>query len=207
MIGWLRGRIVHREPTRLVVDVQGIGYVLHVPLGIVSRVHVDETHTFFVHTHVTDGKLSLYGFDSPLEQETFENLIKIHGIGPRLALSILSHLQPDDLARVVIRKDGKRLSSIPGIGPKTAERVILELAAWGEKHNITEPHGTQEGRLSVPSPPSTGILVEEALQALEVLGYKRREVEALVRRIAESQPDLMVETLVHRVLRERGSAF
>ena len=128
MIGFLRGRIFDKQPNRIIVDVQGVGYEVHVPLStFYDAGEPGADITLRVHTHVREDALQLYGFLTLLEQQVFERLIGISGIGPRLAISVLSGIDPRDLVGAVQRGDVARLTTIPGIGRKTAERIVLEL--------------------------------------------------------------------------------
>jgi len=128
MIAFLRGRILDKQPNRIIVDVQGVGYEVHVPLSTYYDVGDEGTETALrVHTHVREESLQLYGFLTTLEQQLFERLIAISGIGPKLAISVLSGIEPGELVSAVQRADVARLTGIPGIGRKTAERIVLEL--------------------------------------------------------------------------------
>ena len=128
MIGALTGRIVDKQPERLVVDVQGVGYQLHVPLSTFYELgEPGATVSLRVHTYVREDTLALFGFATRLEQQLFERLITISGVGPRLALAVLSGIEPPDLVRAITRGDTDSLTRIPGVGKKTAERIGLEL--------------------------------------------------------------------------------
>ena len=128
MIASLRGRLLEKHPTRLVVDVQGVGYDVQVPLSTFYDLAEPGTEIALrIHTHVREDQIALFGFVTALELQLFERLIGVSGIGPRLALAALSGIEPLDLVRAVTTGDTRRLSSIPGIGKKTAERISLEL--------------------------------------------------------------------------------
>jgi Holliday junction DNA helicase RuvA len=128
MIALLRGRLLQKEATRLVVDVQGVGYDVLVPLSTFYQLpDAGAEVTLRIHTHVREDVIALFGFLTALEQQVFERLIAISGIGPRLALAVLSGIEPADLVRAVHSGDMGRLTRIPGIGKKTAERIGLEL--------------------------------------------------------------------------------
>ena len=128
MIGRLRGQLVDKQPNRLVVDVAGVGYELHVPLSTFYDVGDPGADVVLrVHTHVREDTLTLFGFATKLELDVFERLIAISGVGPRLALAVLSGIEPPDLVRAVRHGDVARLTRIPGVGKKTAERIGLEL--------------------------------------------------------------------------------
>ena len=128
MIARLRGRIAEKHPNRVTVDVHGVGYDLHIPLSTFYGLGEPGSEAAFrVHTHVREDTLALFGFATALELRVFEQLIGISGIGPRLALAVLSGMEPAELVRAVGRGDVRRLTGIPGIGKKTAERMGLEL--------------------------------------------------------------------------------
>jgi Holliday junction DNA helicase RuvA len=128
MIASLRGRLADKQPNRLVVDVNGVGYEVFVPLSTFYRVaDIGQEVSLLVHTHVREDMLALYGFGTSFEQQVFERLIGVSGIGPRLALAVLSGIEAGDFARAVQTGDLARLTAIPGIGKKTAERMVLEL--------------------------------------------------------------------------------
>lgn len=128
MIALLKGRLVEKQAAGLIVDVHGVGYEVQVPLS--TYYHLPDAGaevSLRIHTHVREDALALYGFGTPLEQHLFERLIGVSGIGPRLALAVLSGIDPADLVRAIQAGDVGRLTLIPGIGKKTAERIGLEL--------------------------------------------------------------------------------
>ena len=128
MIARLHGRIAEKHPHRVTVDVHGVGYDLHIPLSTFYGLGEPGSDAAFrVHTHVREDTLALFGFATALELQVFEKLIAVSGIGPRLALAVLSGIEPVELVRAVGRGDVRRLTGIPGIGKKTAERMGLEL--------------------------------------------------------------------------------
>ena len=128
MIASLRGTILDKQPNLIIVDVQGVGYEVHVPLSTYYDVgDIGTDVALRIHTHVREDALHLYGFLTSLEQQLFERLIGISGIGPKLAVAVLSGIEPRELVAAVQRGDVARLTGIPGIGRKTAERIVLEL--------------------------------------------------------------------------------
>ena len=128
MIARLAGMLAEKTPGRVIVDVQGVGYDVQVPLSTFYVVgEPGAAVTLRVHTHVREDVIALYGFATTLEQELFERLISISGIGPKLALAVLSGIEPPDLVRAIKAQDVARLTAIPGVGKKTAERIGLEL--------------------------------------------------------------------------------
>jgi Holliday junction DNA helicase RuvA len=128
MIAYLHGRVFEKHPNRLIVDVHDVGYEVHVPLSTYYGVGDPGADvSLYVHTHVREDALALFGFATALELQIFERLIAISGVGPRLALAVLSGIEPADLVRAVRQHDVARLTRIPGVGRKTAERIGLEL--------------------------------------------------------------------------------
>jgi Holliday junction DNA helicase RuvA len=128
VIAHLRGRILEKQPTRVVLDVGGVGYDVAVPLSTFYGLgEPGSDASLRVHTHVREDALALYGFSTALELDLFNRLISISGIGPKLALAVLSGIEPPDLVSAIERGDLARLTAIPGVGKKTSERIVLEL--------------------------------------------------------------------------------
>src|SRR6187549_2414924 len=128
MISHLRGRISEKQPNRVIVDVNGVGYDVFVPLSTFYGLgEAGSDIALRIHTHVREDALLLYGFATLLEQELFERLIGVSGIGPKVGLAVLSGIEPQELIRAIERGDLARLTSIPGVGKKTSERIVLEL--------------------------------------------------------------------------------
>ena len=128
MIALLRGSLIEKHPSRVVIDVGGVGYDVQVPLSTFYGLgEPGATVVLRIHTHVREDLIALYGFSTPLEQDLFERLIAISGIGPKLGLAVLSGIEPADLIRAIRTQDVARLTKIPGVGKKTAERIGLEL--------------------------------------------------------------------------------
>lgn len=174
MIAFLRGRILDKHPNRIVVDVNGVGYELHVPLSTYYDVGEAGTEiSLRVHTHVREDALQLYGFLTVLEQLLFERLIAISGIGPRLAIAVLSGIDSRELVVSVQRANVARLTAIPGIGKKTAERIVLEL-----KDRLRDIAAADIG--ADQQQPSGDRLRDDLVSALENLGYHRPLAEKAV---------------------------
>jgi len=172
MIGWLRGRVIAEEPTgTLVLDVQGVGYELTAPIGTLGRAksHGDETE-LWVHTHAREDSLELFGFASEADRRVFRLLIGVPNVGPKTALGVLSAIPIDELSRAVQTSYHARLSRVPGIGKKTAERLVLELK---EKLPRLEPRG--------PAPTGDGDASSLLLRALTHMGYRPAEAERAVK--------------------------
>ncbi len=166
MIARLRGRVADKQPNRLIVDVAGVGYDVQVPLStFYVSADVGGEMALRVHTHVREDQLSLYGFATDLELAMFERLIAVSGIGPKLALAVLSGIEPRELAGAIQRNDLARLTSIPGVGKKTAERICVEL-----RDRIPK---TIEAAAASPA----DALRDDLISALLNLGYHRQAID------------------------------
>ena len=176
MIAQLRGAIVEKHPSRLIVEVGGIGYDVQVPLSTFYVLGEPGTPvTLRIHTHVREDVIALYGFATALEQYLFERLIAISGIGPKLALAVLSGIEPAQLVKAIRLQDVARLTAIPGIGKKTAERIGLELK---DRLPAALQAAGQEPAASSPEDQ----LRDDLLSALLNLGYQRAVAEKAVDR-------------------------
>ena len=194
MIARLQGRIAEKRPDRVTVDVRGVGYDLRIPLSTFYGLGEPGSEAVFrVHTHVREDALTLFGFATALELRVFEQLIGISGIGPRLALAVLSGIEPAELVRAVGRGDVRRLTSIPGIGKKTAERMGLELR---DRLPPVLDAGSEPEAGGGPSA-ARGDLVS----ALVNLGYVRSSAERAVD-VALGAGDDSFEQVLRRALRE-----
>jgi len=168
MIAYLKGNLIQKSTSQIILDISGVGYRAWIPLSTYLKLgELNETVELFIYTHVTDNSLSLYGFATEEEKETFLKLITISGIGPKLALNILSGIEASDLEDAIRRSDVIRISLIPGIGKKTAMRIALELQEkLDKKEKVLAGEGPQEK--------------EDIISALMNLGFKRKEVERIV---------------------------
>ena len=196
MIAFVRGRVLEKHPNRIVIDVNGVGYDLHVPLSTYYDVGEPGSEiSLRVHTHVREDALQLYGFLTALEQLLFERLIAISGIGPKLAIAVLSGIDSRELVASVQRADVARLTRIPGIGKKTAERIVLEM----------------KDRLGDIAPPDAGAgapaqtadrLRDDLVSALENLGYHRPVAEKAVDAVRARDGGAAFEDALKGALRE-----
>jgi Holliday junction DNA helicase RuvA len=175
MIAFLRGRILDKQPNLLIVDVQGVGYHVNVPLStFYDAGDIGDEVSLRIHTHVREDALQLYGFLTTVEQQIFERLIAISGIGPKLAIAVLSGIEPGELIGAIHRGDVTRLTAIPGVGRKTAERMVLELR--DRLAHLTVPAGTTMPAADAPA----DRLRADLLSALQNLGYHRPLAEKAV---------------------------
>lgn len=193
MIALLRGRLLEKHPNRIIVDVQGVGYDVQVPLSTFYQAgEPGRDVTVRIHTHVREDQIALFGFATPLEHELFERLIAVNGIGPRLALAVLSGIEPADFVRAVQQGDVTRLTRIPGVGRKTAERITLELRDRLPALGPPEPEA---------APAGSDALDEDVVSALVNLGYQRVPVEKAVGAARRDRPDAGFEDLLRGALR------
>ena len=191
MIAMLTGKIAYRSIDHLIVDVGGVGYRLMIPLSTFYTLPEEGEVRLHVHTHVKEDAIHLYGFLTPPEKEMFALLLSVSGIGPRLALNILSNIPAAELRTALWEGNIKRLSAIPGIGKKTAERLVLELREKVQRL----------GPLSLPSAgPETGQAppnsLDDTLSALVNLGYK----ESQAKKVLESM-EISAETPLEEILK------
>jgi len=200
MIAWLEGNLREKAPTRIVLDVQGVGYELLVPLSTFETLpDLGKTVSLLVHTAVREDAIQLFGFASSLEKELFHLLLKANRVGPKLAQSILSGMEPARLLRLLREADAKGLRKAPGVGPKLAERIGIELRDDAEKlAGRLGSTGSQDGP-EVLSAIEPG---EELLSALVNLGYPRSQAERVVdAALAEAPPESSLEELIRVALR------
>ena len=196
MIAHLRGRIFAKQPNRVVVDVSGVGYDVFVPLSTFYGLgDVGAEVSMRIHTHVREDALVLYGFSTTLEQDLFERLISVSGIGPKVALSVLSGIEPHELIRAVELKDVTRLTAIPGVGKKTAERIVLELTG-------RLPLSRAGAAAADEAPPGPAGVRDDVLSALVNLGYHRPLAEQAVAAAVKTAPDGGFERTLKQALRE-----
>jgi Holliday junction DNA helicase RuvA len=195
MIAHLRGRLLEKHPNRVILDVQGVGYEAHVPLSTFYEMpDAGAEVALRIHTHVREDALALYGFATRLELQLFERLISVSGIGPKLALAVLSGIEPDELITAVKTSDVARLTAIPGVGKKTAERIGLEL-----KDKLAAFVPAQDA----PSGAGTGdSLKDDVLSALINLGYHRPLAERALEAALRAATDGSFEKTLKQALRE-----
>jgi Holliday junction DNA helicase RuvA len=196
MIALLRGTLSDKNPSRLIVEVGGVGYDVQVPLSTFYGLGESGTPvTLRIHTHVREDVIALYGFATPLELNLFERLIAINGIGPKLALAVLSGIEPADFIKAIRTQDLARLTAIPGIGKKTAERIGLEL-----KDRLPAGlHGIGPEAAPVVRPEDQ--LHDDLLSALLNLGYQRAAAEKAIDAVLRTSSAGGFESSLREVLR------
>lgn len=197
MIAFLRGRVLDKQPNSIIVDVQGVGYQVQVPLSTFYDVgEAGAEVALYIHTHVREEALQLFGFLTTLEQQIFERLISISGIGPKLAIAVLSGIDARELVGAVQRGDVARLTGVPGIGKKTAERIVLEL-----KDRLAALAVTAGIGVSAASAPGDRLRAD-LLSALQNLGYHRPAAEQAVETTLSATSDATFEQALRSALRE-----
>ncbi len=198
MIGQLRGRLIAKKPNQVLLDVQGVGYEVHIPLTSFYELPGEGNEILLrIHTHVREDAFLLFGFVTQKEKDLFLKLISIGGIGPKLAISILSGGRVEELAQAILQGNLARLTSIPGVGRKTAERVVLELK--GQMGPFASPDAAE----AIAAGQVRNQLEEDILSALVNLGYPRAGAEKAlvsVRRAGECEQTF--EELLRRTLRQ-----
>ncbi len=197
MIGQLRGQLIHKKPNVLLLDVQGVGYEVFIPLTSFYELPGEGNEvTLKIHTHVREDALILFGFLSQREKDLFLKLISISGIGPKLAIAILSGAPVEELASAIVSGNLARLTAIPGVGRKTAERVVLEL-----KNQMTPFLLAEQVEPSRENAVSTG-LEDDILSALTNLGYSRASAEkALSLALRSTECERTFEDVLRNTLR------
>jgi Holliday junction DNA helicase RuvA len=189
MIAHLKGVILRKNPAQIVVDCGGVGYAAAIPLSTFLRVGEEgEPVELFIHTHLTDNALSLFGFLTLDEKDLFLKLISISGIGPKLAIAVLSGMDTETLAEAVRTSDVARIALVPGIGKKTALRIAMELAdKIDKKEKILKGRGSKE--------------TEDLISALLNMGFRRKEIEPVVEEITKSRKGEGFETMLRDCLK------
>jgi Holliday junction DNA helicase RuvA len=196
VIAHLSGTLFDKQVQRLVVDVSGVGYEVFVPLSTFYAIgEPGERVALGVYTRVTDDAIQLYGFHTQLERTLFERLIAVNGVGPKLALAVLSGIEPAELVRAVRQADVGRLTRIPGVGKKTAERLVLELKDRLPSAAVGEGDGTSTA-------PSGDTVRDDLLSALVNLGYQRAAIEKTVDAVLRKTSSPVFEHVLRDVLRD-----
>ncbi len=196
MIAWLRGQLLEKHPNRLLVDVHGVGYDVQVPLSTFYQAgEPGKDVSLRIHTHVREDQIALFGFASVLEHQLFERLIAVNGIGPKLALAVLSGIEPGDFVRAVQQADAGRLTRIPGVGKKTAERITLEL-----RDRLSAIAATPAADTTVEDTHAN--LRDDVVSALVNLGYQRPAVEKAVESVLKADGDHSFESTLRQALRQ-----
>ena len=197
MIAHLRGKVFEKHPNRLIVDVAGVGFDVLVPLSTFYTCGDPGTEIALrIHTHVREDQLALYGFATPLELAMFERLIAVSGIGPKLALAVLSGIEPRDLVGAIQRNDLARLTAIPGVGKKTAERICVEL-----RDRLPKAVAASDA----PASPGDA-LRDDLVSALINLGYHRQAIEKSLDKLLATLTEPRFEDVLRLALKDLSRA-
>jgi len=198
MIAQLKGTVERKSTGSLILDVNGVGYLITCVESTLARLPSGSTATLRIHTAVRDDAIELFGFATEWEEALFHELIRVPGVGPRLAMGILSGGEPDEIAGAIVQGDLARLKKLPGVGKKTAERLVVDL-----RERLSHLVGAQSvpGAVTVPPRPEPR---DDLLQALSALGYKPAEAERLAAEArAAAGEGAALEALVREALRAR----
>lgn len=192
MISFIRGKKIHIDPAKIIIEVNGIGYDINISLRTYSKLK-DESEVFvYTHLNVKEDSHTLYGFNSESERNTFLSLLSINGVGPSTAIMILSSLSANELKKAIISSDTNKIKSVKGIGLKTAERIILEL-----KDKVTFDDVDQDKFYD----DIDNTIKDEALSALSSLGISKNIVEKHINDILDRNNDISLEDLIKEVLK------
>lgn len=191
MIAHIEGKLVEKNPTDVVIDCNGVGYQLHISLHTFSQIPDQENIRLYTHLQIREDAHTLYGFTTKTERELFRLLVSVSGIGASIARTMLSSLSPDQIKDGIASGDVALIQSIKGIGAKTAQRAIIEL-----KDKILKIYGIDELSIS-----QSNTNKDEALSALEVLGFNRKQSEKAIEKIISNNPDATVEVLIKEALK------
>ena len=191
MITHIRGRLVEKSPTAVVIDCNGVGYFIHISLHTFSQLKDDESIKLLTHLQIKEDAHQLYGFTTLIEREIFRLLISVSGIGTNTARTMLSSLTPKQIREGIAAEDVTLIQSVKGIGLKTAQRVIIDL-----KDKILKIYDIDETLLI-----SDNTNKDEALSALEVLGFAKKNSERVVVKIISNNPDASVELIIKEALK------
>ncbi len=197
MIYSLTGKIVEFSANEIIIDVNGVGYQVAVPSPVVGGLKCGETASIFTYLNVKEDALELYGFNDKKMQECFKMLISVSGVGPKVGIGILSHLTPDGIILAISAQDHTAFKKCPGIGPKLAQRIVLELKDKAAKQSFTMVDATAITGVQATDTGSQ----QQAVQALVALGYSQTQAAQAV---AEQQGDLPVSELVRLSLKQIG---
>ena len=202
MIGRLTGHVTQEDDGNVVLDVAGVGYERVVPLGTIGRAKADAEgrSTLFVHTHVREDVLSLFGFATEGDRLAFRTLIGVSSVGPKTAIQVLSALPAPDLGRAIARKELGKLTSISGIGKKTAERLLLELKDKVPILEAAGPGGTASGAGTAPITTSSSSTGDLLARALVNMGYRQLEADRAIEQLGGKISELPLPELLKEAL-------
>jgi len=191
MITHIRGKLVEKNPTFAIIECNGIGYYINISLHTFSKIPDVEAIKLYTYLSVKEDSQTLFGFSDKVEREVFKLLISVSGVGTSIARTMLSSMTPEQIQHSIASEDVATIQSVKGIGAKTAQRVIIDL-----KDKIVKTYLLSEDYIK-----SDNTIKDEALSALEVLGFSRKQVEKLVHKIIQESPDTTLENIIKRALK------
>ncbi len=191
MITHIRGRLIEKNPTFAIIECNGIGYFLHISLNTYSKIPDSEAVKLFTYLSIKEDSHTLFGFSDKVEREIFKLLISVSGVGTSIARTMLSSMAPEQIQHAIASEDVATIQSVKGIGAKTAQRVIIDL-----RDKIVKTY-----QFSEDSVQSNNTIKEEALSALEVLGFSRKQVDRLIQNIIQETPDITLENIIKQALK------
>jgi Holliday junction DNA helicase RuvA len=190
MITQLKGRMIEKSPTEIVIDCNGVGYIVNISLNTFSKLSDSESISLYTHLQVKEDSHTLFGFYEKTERNLFRQLISVSGIGASTARTMLSSLTPSEIQSAIVSGNVSVIQSVKGIGLKTAQRVIIDLK---DKVSLISENNQFIGNISNTNQ-------DEALSALEVLGYNRKQTSKLIEMLVNNSPEMSVEELIKRAL-------
>lgn len=191
MITHIQGKLVEKNPTHAIIDCNGVGYFLNISLNTYTKLPNSEAVKLYTYLHIREDAHTLFGFADKVEREIFKLLISVSGVGPSTCRTMLSSMTPEQIQEAIASEDVATIKSVKGIGAKTAQRVIIDL-----KDKIVKTYEFSEDSVQ-----SNNTIKEEALSALEVLGYSRKQVDKLVRKIIQETPNSSLEAVIKQALK------
>ncbi len=191
MITHISGKLVEKNPTFAIIECNGIGYYINISLHTFSKIPDVEAIKLYTYLSVKEDSQTLFGFSDKVEREVFKLLISVSGVGTSIARTMLSSMTPEQIQHSIASEDVATIQSVKGIGAKTAQRVIIDL-----KDKIVKTYLLSEDYVK-----SDNTIKDEALSALEVLGFSRKQVEKLVHKIIQESPDTTLENIIKRALK------
>jgi len=191
MITHIQGKMVEKNPDHVVVECNGLGYHVNISLQTFSNIPDQENLKLYTHLAIREDAHILYGFYSKTEREIFKMLISVSGVGPSIAMTMLSSMDTEEIQQAIGGEDIPKIQSVKGIGQKTAQRVIVDL-----KDKILKTY-----EISEDLPSSNNTIKIEALSALEVLGFSRKKIEKVIQVILQNSPDISLEELIKQALK------
>ena len=203
MIAHLNGRLLAKEATSVIVDVAGVGYEVSIPFSTFYEVgDVGANVELRIYTHVKEDALQLYGFKTLLERQLFINLLSVSGVGPKIAIALLSGMSADELVNSIKNNNLARLTAVPGVGRKTAERLVVDLREKMTALAAAQVEETPGDRLDISSASSDDDVRSQALSGLLNLGYQKSAAEKAIDSVLSEDGDITVESVLRRGLRK-----